>query len=654
MIESIYKSSTPVSSYQPSKEICDFTKIVKDDFSVGMDILNKPYAELNDLSPIERDNRDKRTFNAFVDETVEDPNEAWKWRGTRSKARNKAIAMHAQLTAGYIIPMFMAQNDSDEEDRGFSDAMRDCCEYLVNNSNYKSSFLMASMGMLVNTVTYMGAEYAEIYQTIKQKTEQGYEKVEILDEVLSGFQAPIYSTDQVLIANAFEQNIQRHRFNIVRKYIDYNEAKAKYGDHPNWEYVKPGFKSVYSESDGVFYDIKDDAHPMLVEEATYKNRGEDIEVCFIGGIYMGDDDVEANPIRHRDNRGAPKYNITPFGYQRISEHFYFYKSLMNAQYWDNNLLDAQYEVGMNRIFLETNMPLAVTGQSNIDSAIVFPNSIAAFENENVKVSPMLPSADIGKIFSGMSVVEKSMEEASVSDTTAGQLPGGDQKATGIAIAERNAQTLLRGVGKNLAESMVQYGGLMADIIVNHFSAPQVEQLVGDETKIKYRTFILKDKMINGKNVSKVIRFDDSLLGIKMTEDEKNKAEMKMLEKSGYPDHQEVIYRLNPELFSRMRYLVRIEPEKMFAKNEEFTQAMYSQIYNQFQANPYVSLESLTRKTLYQYFRGETDEIMQKQQLGASPMNNVLGGDKASVAGDMAVKQGLSSGLSTGIPKAPVV
>lgn len=647
MIGDIYVSKAPVSSYQPSKEVQDFTATVKKDYSTGMEILNKSYVELNDMSPIERDNRDQRTFNAFVDESVEDPNEAWKWRGTRSKARNKAIAMHAQLTAGYIIPMFMAQNDNDEEDREFSEAMRDIDEWMIYNSNYKSSYLMASMGMLVNCVTYLGAEYTEVMQTIKEKTEKGYTKKEILDEVFSGFNAPVYSTDQIIISNAFEQNIQRHRFNHKRRYIEYSEAQKRYGDHPNWEYVQPGVRSVFNENNGVFYDIKDEDHPFLVEEIDAQYRAEDTGVCFIGGIYMGDDDVEANPIRHRDNRNAPKYNVVPFGYQRINEHFFFYKSLMNSQYWDNNLLDAQYEVGMNRAFLDANMPLAISGSKEINSSVIFPNSVVTFEDEKSKVQPLLPAANLGNLYAGMATVEKSIDESSVSDVSGGQLPTGEQKATTINIAERNAKILLQGVGKTLAESIVQYGQLMADIIVTHLSVAQVEQLVGDGTKMKYRSFILKDKMIEGRNVSKVIKFDDSLLGREMTPTEKKYKEMEMLEKTGYPDNKEAIYRLNPELFARMKYLVRVEPERMFAKNEEFMQAMYLQIMSQFKDNPYIELEALTRKTLYQFFRGDTEELMKKVDASMSNMQNVLGSGKPkeSVAGDQAIKKALGGGIA---------
>ncbi len=172
MIGEVYDNS-PVSLYQPLPDVAAFSGFVKRDYAQGNDILTRPWVELNNRSVVDDQDRGKRTFNAFVDEDIEDPATAWQWRGTRSKARNQAIAMHAQLTAGYIIPMFLAQNDDDEEDADFSEMMRDSVEWMVNNSQYKESFLQAAMGMLVNPVTYMGAEYVEVFQKIKERAADG-------------------------------------------------------------------------------------------------------------------------------------------------------------------------------------------------------------------------------------------------------------------------------------------------------------------------------------------------------------------------------------------------------------------------------------------------------------------------------------------------
>ena len=602
-----------VSAYNPSQSVKDFTSDIKSYYQDGYDILNQPFMELNDLSVIERDNRDRRTFNAFVDENIEDPAEAWKWRGTRSKARNKALAMHAQLTAGYIVPMFMAQNEADEEDREFSEVMRDICEWMVYNSSYKSSYLMTAMSMLVSPVVYLGAEYRHIHQKIKVKTEQGYRIDEIIDEVLSGFDAPVYSCDQILITNAFEQNIQRQKCIFKERWIEYGEAEAIYGTHEDFIHVQPGVDTVFNAEDALFYDVKDDDHEGLVREVTYLNRSDDTEVCYMGGIYLGDNSVENNPIRHRDNRNAPKYNVVPFGYQRITEHFFYYKSLMNSQYWDNMLLDAQYEIGMNRAFLDTNMPIGISGTDKVDSEVIFPGSVQAWSEKDVRITPILPQANLGNMFQAMDIVERSMEESSVSDTAAGQLPDPNQKATTVVIAERNARTMLQGVGKTLAESVVQYGQLMSDIAVNHLSTAQVDQIVGENTRMKYRSFILKNKMVNGKGVTKSIRFDEGLLGMEMNDKDKKAREISMLMDVNYPDNEEEIYLVNPEIFSRRKYLVRVEPEKMFPKNEEFTQAMMTQLLPLLQNNPFVSLEALTRKTMYAFFNSEAEDLMQKQQ-----------------------------------------
>lgn len=575
-------------------------------------------------------NRDQRTFNAFVDETRENPADAWKWRGTRSKARNKAIAMHAQLTAGYIIPMFMAQNEFDEEDEGFSDAMEDCVQWLADNSSYKPSFLAVSMGMLVNPVTYMGAEWCEVFQTIKERSENGsITRKEVLDEVLSGFHAPVWSADQVLITNPYEQNIQRQRGVIKRRWVDYSEAKAKYENHENWVYVKPGYKVVFNEDDGLFYDIKDDDHKFLVEEAIVQYRREDTEVSFVGGIYMGDDDVSANPIKHRDNRNTPKYNIVPFGYQRVNEHFFYFKSLMNAQYWDNQLLDAQYELGMNRAFLDVAMPVAVSGSDKIDSDVIFPSSVVTSEDPDMKITPILPRADLGNFFGAMQTVEASLDESSISATAGGQLPDADQKATAIVYAQKNAQTLLEGVGKTLAESVVQYGNLMADIVINHLSVPQVEDILSGGANLKYRTLMLKERAMSGRSMDKEIRFDESLLGEDLTEEEQDSKSLELLSEVGYPNNSKHIYRHNPELFSKMRYFTRVEPQRMFPKNEEYQQAVASQLYSELRADPFVDGKALLRKVLYSYYRGDSDELIAKGQPAVNPMD-VMGGGKPPV------------------------
>ena len=601
-------SKTPVSTYQPSEDEVLFVKNVKKDYGIGDAILNNTTSELNFYSPISRANKDQRTFNSFVDESVDDPNEAWKWRGTRSLARNKAMAMHAHLTAGYIIPNIVAQNEQQQEDRDVSEVMRDSVEWLTVNSNYRPSFLLAAQGMLVNPVTYLEADYCEVYQTITERNETGYKKLKVLDEVLSGFNANVLSCDQVLITNAYQQNIQRQRVILKRKYVEYSELKAKYGEHYNWDCLAPGIKSVYNDADGLFYDVKDDEHPYLVEEVIYYNRREDAEVPFLNGIYFGNENIEWNPIKHRDNRNAPKYNITPFGYERINEHYFFFKSLINRVGWDDQLIDAMYEMQMNREFLDLDTPIAVTGEEKVDSDIVFPGAVAVFQNKDTKVTPIIPPSS-GNGYRAMKDIEDSMSLSSISDTEMGQIPTNTQAYT-VSQAAQNAKILQSAVKQTMGESVRQFGDLMVDIVLQHLTTTQVDEITGN---LSYRSLLLADQTINGKKVSKRIRFDAALLGKDMSEEAKKDYNMKLLTEVGYPDNKEHLYTVNPLLFSKMKYMSRVEPDQMDIKTKEFKQTLMERLYSLLANDPQIEHEALLRKLLYSHFDSEADELIVKNQ-----------------------------------------
>lgn len=635
MIGNIYKSSTPISNYQPSNEVVKLTADIKKDFSIGSDILNRSWSELNDRSILEDEERGKLMFNAYVDPTFEDPSEAWKWRGTRSMARNKGIAMHANLTANFLLPLFIAQNENDEVDRDFSETMRDIIEWMAqpNVSNYQSSFLQMVFSMEQNPVTYLGAEFCQVMQTIKEKSANGkYTTREILDEVLSGFQCPIYSPSEILITNAYERNMQKQRRIIKRQYKDKSELEAKYGNHENWQYVQAGIKSIYNEDNGVFYDVKDESQPTLVAEETALSRRDDSEICFLNGIYMGDmDNVEHNPIKHRDNRGAPKYNVVPFGFHRIGEHFFYYKSMMNAMGFDNMYYDAMSEIVMNRAILETEMPMAVSGSEQIDSNIVFPNSVVTFENENTKIAPLIPNSNMAAGFNALRETEKSMSEASVNETMSGQLPDASQKAFSVAQAQSNAKKLIGGVGKSLAESVIKYGDLMKDIALNHLTIPQIDELSGDGSKIKYRSFLLQNKQsAGGKSVDRQIKFDNTLNGWELNDKEKEIEEVRLLDGKDYNDMKDSIRLINPVLFAKYNYLCKVDVEEMFAKNQEFMQPILLNLKQILANDPLIDQEALNRKLIYAFFQTGGDDLIKKQPI--TPEVPATSGSYVPVAG----------------------
>ena len=612
------EKNTPISTYQPSKEICDITKDVKTDAFFGQRILERPYFELNGRSVITDENHGQIMFNTFVDTDTEDPNEAWKWRGTRSMARNKAINLHANLTSSFLFANYSAQNDDDEIDQNFSEIMRDVVEWMASPtvSNYQSSYMQATLTALYSPVVYLGAEYCEVFQTIRERQMDGTTtKKEILDEVLSGFQAPVLSASQVLITNAFERNIQKQRRIIKRYYAEYKELAAKYEWHENWQFISSnGIRSIFNEENGLFYDVKDKQerrHLVLVEIA--ESRRNDSEIVFINGVYFGDiNDVENNPIKHRDNRGAPKYNVVPFGYSRIGEHFFYYKSMMNVLTWDNMMYDGMSEVLMNRALLEVEFPIAISGTDKFDSDIVFPNSVVSFENPDAKVTKLLPDSNSNFGFEALKATRESMDDAgNTGEMAGGNLPDASQKAYNVAQSVAAGKKLIGAVGKSIGESILMYGDLMKDIAINHITTPQIDLLAGDKMKLKYRSFLVAKKSGAAKKHKKII-FDHELIGVSMTEDEKTRAELKLLEETDYPSTIESLHRINPELFAKFKYLVSVDIEEMFSKNQEYWQPVLLNLKQALINDPYTNQEELTKKLMYSYFQSDGADMIKKQ------------------------------------------
>lgn len=148
------------------------------------------------------------------------------------------------------------------------------------------------------------------------------------------------------------------------------------------------------------------------------------------------------------------------------------------------------------------------------------------------------------------------------------------------------------------------------------------------------------KTATGTKADKYIKFDPALIGTEMTDSEKTNAEMKMLEESGYPDNENALIKINPELFASFKFLSKADPEEMFAKNAEYWQPVLSQLSAILANNPYVDQEALTHELLYSFFQSRADDFINKNpqpQTGGAPQ----GGDTSGMGGGMS---GLSNAM----------
>lgn len=570
------KILTPVSAFQPPKDVVDLTHKIQADYGVASNLLTKTFTEFNDYSLLGRADIDQKRWNAYRAPQSMDIDEAWRWNGIRPITRNRIIGIVAQMTSQIVIPAPYAQNDKDEIDVAAAQVMRDLMEYDIRNSNYVDNYIMWITDALVNPAAYLGVGFFEMMQTIKEENEGKISKKDVLDGVFSGFQTFNIPLDEILIGNYYQKQLDRKRFVIRRRYIDYDEAKASKGDHDNFEFVQPGIKSVFDSTASLFYDIFDPTLGTLVEEDTYYNRLEDTEVQFMNGIYLGDKDTEVNMIKHRDNENRPKYNFSVLGYEDISSRFFFYKSAAWKLGDDDELVIRTEQLLADATFLETMPATVTTGQGQMNEAIMIPGKNTAFDNKDVRVEPIRLGGALSSAFNLLLKKERDMSESTQDPQMTGVQGGVPKTAAESMLLAQNAKIALGRFGNMLANSLKKVGGLMIDVILQHQTVGDIEETGDGETIQKFKTFIMTNS--GDQKLTKKITFKPEMMGQGLDETGMMAKSHELLAQEGGIDSNTRIVEVNPEKWRKLKYFLSVDVEELLPLHfrDSFNQQMLAQ------------------------------------------------------------------------------
>lgn len=603
----------PPSLFVPDEKTKDATALVLKDYQNSSESQRRTRREFNNRSLLGEIDVMQRAFNSYIPPKSIDPDEEWRAQTVRPLTRNKLISIAAHVTASILYPNVFAQNSNDDEDKDAALVMRDLIEYNINNSNYSKSFLQAVITMLVDPACILESEFAEVMRTVKKMNKDGtWTKQQVVDEILSGFAAYVVPAKNLLIANFFETDIQKQRFVIKNRYIDYNEAKQIYGDHPNFKYVKPGYRCVFDVRNRTFYDIQDDEMiNYLVNEVVYYNRSMDLKLTFISGILVCDPE-QPNP------REDKMYPFAKSGYEPLNNgQFFYYKSAANKLGSDQEIVDNLYNMILDGTYMQLMPPLAVYGSEDIGSGVMIPGTTTSFRDPNVKVENIGPKSDVRAGMEAIAMVERSMSESSQDSLQAGVGGVGQRTAREAILLQQNAKTALGLFGKQIAFLVEDFGKLMIGDILQHMTVAQMDELTNE---LKYKAFLLHDKMENGKKVTRKIEFTPDMLGSEnLSEEDKMAQSYDILMKEGGMDSNTRIYRINPELFRNIKYKCVVSADELTPKSKMIEKAMLLEGYDRAIQNPVADQEAVTRDFLFEALKpGESDKYIRKQQPAPMP------------------------------------
>ncbi len=622
------------SQYKPNDEDKEVIAMVLRHFVLGHMNMWTPRVEFNDLAVIQRMQTDQMSWNTYQPNNGQSASEdnitGWRSNAMRPIVRNKCVSIAAHATARLIFPKIFAYNESNDEENDGAQVMMDLMEWAADKSNYAHTSLYRVITALTDPASIGYTEYGEVYRSVKRAKVNGTYQIEtMLDETLSGFQDHVVPVDELYIENFYEPDIQKQGWLLWRRVISFDLAQAKYGSlYPNFnKYVKPGVQTVYSDANQSFYFVYDpNMRQYEVEEVLYWNKNMDVKLIMVNGVLLTDYD---NPNPRIDKM----YPFDKFGYEIINNRCFYYKSLAFKMMQDANIINTLYPMIIDGTYLNLMPPMINTGSEAIGSDVIVPGSVTTLSDPNAKLTAVKVATDLKSGMDTLFKVDESINESSQDPIENGQPSSGSQTAYEISRLEQNAATVLGLFIKMIAKHVKDFGKLRMSDILQYLTIADVNQIAANKPLV-FKTFLMKDKQSNGRSKTRKIQFDMNTPDEMMTGKEMLNQSYDILREEGGINSKTEIYKVNPELFRNLTYMVMVSPDVLNPRSEDLERAYDLESYDKMILNPLADQEETYRLLLSTNTKTKKDPdkyISQQQQMPQNPqdqlMQQVQGGPK---------------------------
>lgn len=575
------------STYQPQIETKELFARVQRDYQVAYTLQHRPFNEFDGLSLLDRARRDQETFAAFVGAKYLPAHKAWRWRGRKNTARNKIIGIVTDLLAAMLFPYVMATNDKNEEDKMTARVMGILIEEHLRKAKYEINFMFMLMSALVNPAVFVGVEYVEAIQTVKNRLADGTIKItQAVDEIMSGLNLNIIPVDTLMLADYYTFELQRQPYLILVRRISYDEArgiyqgkfKEKATGKDLFDYVQAGqTRIVLAGQEGqTLFDVEwTEADGNFVQEITAFYRGEDLQATWVGGVFMGEEEdiYNANPFVHRRMSVAgdefisvPVYPFAKSGFEPIDPagRFAFYKSAAFKEYWDDKSLNVAHGMIQDGTYLDVIKPIFMSGVGKMDAMVMVPGATVGMPSGAVatpySLGPNIAAAYKLLLQQEQDMAASTQDKISPTDQTA---PGVTAEA--VRASTQAARRMLGLFGLMIATLVTDIGYLVVDVTVQYTTVGELDATVPESITMKYKTIIARGKE-KGRKVTNRIMFSAALMGREMTPAEVEELEWNIYEQAGGANTERRDFLVNPYKFARAVFSLWIDVDKILDKS----------------------------------------------------------------------------------------
>lgn len=642
-----------VSSYNPPPDIKKLFERVQKDYGIAWRLQHRPFDEFDGMSLLDRARLDQETFGAFVGASIDPESQEWRWKGRKNTARNKVIGILAHVLSGMLYPFCHAYNEENEEDEMTARVMRILVEDHLKKADYEIKFLYMVTSALVNPAVHVEVEYVEAMQKIKEKMADGTFKVtEAVDMFLSGIGLNIIPIDQIMPADFFTNNIQRQP-NMVRvRRIAWDEAREIYGGgkymldgKDQFDFVQAGMTRLMlaGQEHQVLYDIEwTEADRNFVQEITIQYRPEDLEVTFVGGVFMGNysDIYNSNPFKHRrmsmigkEWKTIPIYPYAKTGFEPLDPagRFYYYKSACFKEFWDDAAQNRMHQLAYDGTYLDVIKPIFMTGVAEVNQNVMVPGATVGMP-EGADVKPYSLGPNLAAALDVMRIEEEDMSESTQDKLQSGGAQPG-VTATAALKAEQNAKVILGVFGCMIADLIRQVGELVMDCIIQHTTVGEVDATIPEALNTKFKTIVSQGQE-GGKDVTNKIQFTSSMMNI--SKDKANDLEWDMFFKNGGMEGSQREYRVDPYKFARTQFSMYVDPDQIISRSMGTDQIRKDRAFNMLmdpRVAPFVKQQEVVNDFVIDEFaEGDPDKYKKTpEEVNNDLLNAAMGQGSAAPA-----------------------
>ena len=634
-----------VSAYQPSDAVKKAMVLCQKDYQTNWALQHKSLDEFDGHSLLNRTKMDQETFAAFVGAQYVPQHKKWRWKGRKNTSRNKLMGILAHVITEMLYPNVHSSNEQDEVDKKSAAVMRILVEDSLRKASYTTKFLFMVLSALVNPATIIKIEYLEALQRIKDKTRDGKIRViEAVDELLSGLNLNIRPIDQVLFSD-FYTSVQEQPNMVEVERIPYSKAKKIYGGKhfdkagkDLFDYVEAGKTKVViagNENATLFDTDWDEADQNFVQVVRNLYRDEDLELEWVGGVFMGDEEniYNSNPFKHRrlsylqdEWVSIPIYPFAKSYFEPIDPtgRFLYGKSGAFKLYWDDASQNRAHQLLRDGTYLDVIKPTIISGLAKVDSTVMAPGATfgvpAGAQIQQYQLGPNLPAA-----MQLEQEEERAMSESTQDKGQSGVAQQGITATQSIQL-QQQARIIIGPFAVFLADLVKQVGELTTDCLVQHTLMGDIDASVPGSLRMKQKVLLARSQE-GGKEMTNRIVMTDQWMGKGMSEKEQNDYEWNLWEKvtnKGKIKDQK-IYHVNPYRFARRKWSWYIDPQRIIDSsfgNDRIKKMNWFNMMIHPNITPFTDQKAVADEIIEEFSVGDPDKFKSKIDVNEL-MNSVM-------------------------------